>query len=817
MNRRPFFRPGLVVAVALVAVTVQGLPAVADEGVVRVYARLVQVLAEDADSSRATPTIDTEPDSQEGSEDVVSMVEVDGRLLALPDGIAVDGATGDRVLLAIEGSDGARGADAVAATVADTNPATVVEIKVDPAEVAEVSESGTLAILPVYWSGGPSATTANLQTLGEATATYWSQQSGGAISTSVVVKPWIDARSAPNVSVPTSCSYEAMATLASQVMAANGYSATGSRRASVFFPHWSSCGWAGLGSVGGSHSWINGYTNPEILAHEYGHNLGLGHANRYSCGDVALSLPVSSCVNNEYGDYADVMGSGMLTGRPGNLNSAMADWLGLARVIKAQPGLTTTATLAPLGSVSSVRAVSVPVSGGTVYVDFRPNVSPDDRRPSWAGVQVRMQVMTSYYPTTYLLDMHPDQNFANPTLGAGESWQVPGTGLEITVVAVDGTSGAKVAVAPVGSATGSVTLGSDLGFVPVTPVRLLDTRATGRSLGAGSRLDLQVAGVRGVPSGAKAVAVNLTAVGPSAVTYLRAWPTGTSEPTASVLNVEPNATAAVATSVGVGAGGKVSLRNNLGSVNLVVDVTGYYVDSAGVGFEPLPRAVRLLDTRLPGSGLAPDGTRRISVAEAGVPSNATAVMVNVTSAAARGAGYVSVVPAGADVRATSTVNHRPGADVANRATVPVSGGKLDVYLAGGAAGVVIDVVGWYGPSGTLLLTPVVPQRVVDTRTVGGALKAGQTRTLAVRDAIFTSYKPKAALVTLTATQQTAGATYLTVGAAGQALPPTSDLNTGAGRDQAALALMVWDSSGASVVYNNAGTTQVIIDVTAIFR
>lgn len=812
MNRRPFVRPGLVVAWALAAVTVQGLPAVADDGVIQVSATLVQVMAEEADDAG---TIATESVAPEPSDELVSMVEVDGRLVALPEEITVDGATGDEVLLTIEGSGRARGADAVAATVDETSPATVVDIEVLPGEAVAASARTTLTILPVYWSGSRPA--ADLQTLGEATATYWSQQSSGAISTTVAVKPWIDARTVSNVAVPTSCSYESMAVLASQLIAANGLSASGSNRVSVYFPYWNICGWAGLGAVGGAHNWINGYTNPEILAHEYGHNLGLGHANWFDCGNVALILPTTLCASREYGDTADVMGSGTLTGQPGNLNSAMADWLGLAKVVKAQPGQITTATLSPLGSVSAVRAVSVPVSGGTVYVDFRPNVSPDTRKPAWAGVQVRLQAMTSYYPTTYLLDMHPDQNFASPTLREGESWQVPGTGLEITVVAVNGTSSAKVAVAPVGSATGSVSLGSDLGFVPTTPVRMLDTRTTGPTLGAGTRMDLQVTGLRGVPANAKAVAVNVTAVSPSAVTYLRAWPTGTAEPTASVLNVEPNATAAVATSVGVGTGGKVSLRNNAGSVHVVVDVTGYYVDGAGVGFEPLPQAVRLLDTRKAGSGLAPGGTRRVSVTGAGVPSNATAVMVNVTSAAAGGPGYVSVVPAGDDVRATSSVNHRPGTDVANRATVPVSGGKIDVYLAGGPAGVVVDVVGWYGPSGTLLLTPVVPQRVVDTRTVGGAVKAGQTRTLSVRDAIFTSATPKAALVTLTATQQTAGTTYLTVGAAGQALPPTSDLNTGAGRDQAALALMVWNSSGSSVVYNNAGSTHVIVDVTAVFR
>ena len=798
----------------------QGLPAVADDGVVQVSARLVQVLAEDAVETDHDDhaTIDTT------SDDLVSMVEVDGQLVALPGEVTVDGATGDEVLLTIKGSGRATGAEAVAAAADVTRSATVVDVEVvadgetdgeTDGEFLAASVSNSLTILPVYWSGSPAPSTASLQALGEATAAYWSQQSGGSISTTVTVKPWIDARTASTVAVPTSCSDAAMATLVSQVMAASGYTKPSGTQArvSVYFPYWSSCGWAGLGSVGGMYSWINGYTNTEILAHEFGHNLGLGHANWYDCGSVPLKLPATSCSNREYGDTVDVMGSGTLTGKPGNLNSALADWLGLATVVKAQPGKTTTATLAPLGSVSAVRAVSVPVSGGTVYVDFRPNVSPDTRKPAWAGVQVHLQAMTSYYPTSYLLDMHPDQSFANPTLGVGESWEVPGTGLKVTVTAVNGTSSATVSVTPVSSV---VALGSDLGFVPVSPARLVDTR-TSSKVGSGKTLDVKVAGVGGVPSSAQAVALNITAVDATGRTFLRAWPLGVTEPSSSTVNVHPGATVAAATVLGVGSEGKIRLRNNTGTVNVIVDVTGYYAPSGGAKFTPLTSAVRLYDSRTSG-GHGPMTTKRLQVAgKSGVPSDATAVMINVTSASAQGPGYIAVVPAGTNVRGTSSVNLWPGADVANRATVPLSSdGKIDVYLHGGPSGVVVDVVGWYGPSGTLRLTPVTPQRMVDTRVKGGALRGGESRTVALRDAIVTAQQPAAALATITATQQTAN-THLKVAAAGKNLPATSDMNTGPGRDQAAMALFVWDGSGRSAVYNNAGSTHLIIDVTAVFR
>ncbi len=409
--------------------------------------------------------------------------------------------------------------------------------------------------------------------------------------------------------------------------------------------------------------------------------------------------------------------------------------------------------------------------------------------------------------------------------GTGPAGPVGAGPFRLTITGTDAGSGARAnswsGVVQVNGAqnpatVAAVPLSSDLGFVPVTPTRLVDTRATGQALGGGGRMDLTVAGVKGIPADAKAVALNVTAVHASTTTYLRAWPAGAAEPASSVLNADPYATSAVSTVVGVGGERKVSLRNNAGSVHLVVDVTGYYTETGGAGFTALSTADRLLDTRT-GASLRPGERRTVPVTRAGVPSGATAVVVNVTAAAAGGNGFVSVVPKGGDVRSTSSVNLRPGTDVANRATVPLSDDAVDVYLEGAQAGVVIDVVGWYGPTGTLHLTPVVPQRVLDTRQTGSPLGPRQTRTVAVRNAITTSSTPAAALATVTATQQTATTTYLTLAAAGQALPPTSDLNTGAGRDQAALALLVWDSSGTSVVYNDQGSTQLVIDVNAVFR
>lgn len=361
-----------------------------------------------------------------------------------------------------------------------------------------------------------------------------------------------------------------------------------------------------------------------------------------------------------------------------------------------------------------------------------------------------------------------------------------------------------------------VPLASDLTFVPITPTRVLDTRPSGVPIRAASRIDLALAGHFGVPANAAAVAVNVTATEATAITHVRIWPSGRAMPGSSVLNADPTRSAAAAgVVVGVGGEGKVSLYNNAGRTHLVVDITGYYVASGGSAYRPLTTAARLYDTRA-GDGRMTNGQRRtLTVAgRNGVPADATAVVVNVTSVVSSGDGYVSVVPSGSAAGATSTVNHLPHNDVANRATVPLAGGKVDVLLGGASADVVIDVVGWYGPGATARFTPIAPSRAVDTRVSGGALGQGGSRTIRLTgvpgDAV-------AAVTTLTATGQTAGATYLTVWPSGTARPGTSDLNTGRGRDQAN-SVVPRIGSGASVdVYNRMGSVQVLLDVYGYFR
>jgi hypothetical protein len=96
------------------------------------------------------------------------------------------------------------------------------------------------------------------------------------------------------------------------------------------------------------------------------------------------------------------------------------------------------------------------------------------------------------------------------------------------------------------------------------------------SLGAGGTRTVQVSGLAGVPSGATAVAINLTGVSPSAPTFLTIYPDTLPNPLVSDLNEvhgDVRANMVVAT---LSSSGTITIYNDTGSTDIVVDVLGWY-------------------------------------------------------------------------------------------------------------------------------------------------------------------------------------------------------------------------------------------------
>ena len=125
-------------------------------------------------------------------------------------------------------------------------------------------------------------------------------------------------------------------------------------------------------------------------------------------------------------------------------------------------------------------------------------------------------------------------------------------------------------------------------FVPTAPTRILDTRPAPFNvggfvgpLGPAKTHTFQVTGVAGVPGNATAVVMNVTVDKTTGPSYLTVFPAGSALPTASNLNWVANTTIPNLVTVKIGAGGQVSVYNNIGNVQVIADVAGYYVPGNG--------------------------------------------------------------------------------------------------------------------------------------------------------------------------------------------------------------------------------------------
>jgi Fibronectin type III domain len=113
-------------------------------------------------------------------------------------------------------------------------------------------------------------------------------------------------------------------------------------------------------------------------------------------------------------------------------------------------------------------------------------------------------------------------------------------------------------------------------FAPVSPARILDTRSA-QKLGPNQSMSVAIAGNGPIPNaGVLAVVLNVTVTGPSASSYLTAWPDGDQRPLSSDLNFTSGQTVPNMVVVKVGADGMINVYNAAGSTDVVIDVMGWY-------------------------------------------------------------------------------------------------------------------------------------------------------------------------------------------------------------------------------------------------
>jgi alpha-tubulin suppressor-like RCC1 family protein len=217
-----------------------------------------------------------------------------------------------------------------------------------------------------------------------------------------------------------------------------------------------------------------------------------------------------------------------------------------------------------------------------------------------------------------------------------------------------------------------------------------------------------------------------------------------------------------------------------------------------------------------GSGivLGPGETRELQIqGNGGLPAEAFgSVALNVTVTEPTAAGYITAWPTGTERPLASNLNYTPRETIPNAVIVGVgSGGKVSLYNSAGSTHLVVDVAGWFD----LGFDAVTPTRLMDTRTgLGGVvLGPGATRTLRVTGSggIPTEGVGGVSL-NVTVTEPTA-AGYLTVWPAGRTRPLASNLNFVAGQTIPNAVSTGVNANGDIEIYNSAGNTHVIVDVT----
>ena len=280
-------------------------------------------------------------------------------------------------------------------------------------------------------------------------------------------------------------------------------------------------------------------------------------------------------------------------------------------------------------------------------------------------------------------------------------------------------------------------------FQPLTPARIADTRpggtttdgqvaATGR-VPAGGTLAIPVGGRAGVPANAPAAVINTTAIRPSAAGYLTVYPCGGPRPLASSLNYADGISVANPNELiaGVGSNNSICIYSKA-ATDVIVDVVGY-VDDASAYQALMPS--RILDTRpgaqtidgqFSGSGITdPGATMRLQVGgRAGVPNDAGAVVLNVTSVGSVAPGHITVHPCQESAPVASSVNYAPGHVRANEIIAQLSDSGEVCLFALAPTHIVADAVGWL-PQDTDYQR-VGPARLTDSRA-GGKTVDGQAQ------------------------------------------------------------------------------------------
>jgi hypothetical protein len=163
----------------------------------------------------------------------------------------------------------------------------------------------------------------------------------------------------------------------------------------------------------------------------------------------------------------------------------------------------------------------------------------------------------------------------------------------LVIVAAATTGGIALAGGFVSQQTPTPTQTNAEELIGIEPVRVLDTRGPSNGpigvpaaapIGGGQTINVQVAGFTDksgnlrIPPNATSVAANITIDEDATLkSFVTLWPTGSPQPFTSANNAEPGLVMANSAILRLGAGGMLSVFNQRGDVNVIIDITGYFL------------------------------------------------------------------------------------------------------------------------------------------------------------------------------------------------------------------------------------------------
>ena len=359
-------------------------------------------------------------------------------------------------------------------------------------------------------------------------------------------------------------------------------------------------------------------------------------------------------------------------------------------------------------------------------------------------------------------------------------------------------------------------------FISMAPKRLYDSRLATK-LGPAGEVDVDItSNSSGVPTDAVAVVVNVTGVAPSADTFLTVYPKGATRPTVSNLNPRKDDTTANLATVKVGTANKITVYNQLGNTDVVVDVVGYYAldnAAAGGGRFTSQAPVRKLDTRDTGMTKLAEGETR--VVDLGITADAAVINVTVTNPTK--GGYLTVFPESATAPPlASNLNFVATQTIANLVMVKADAGKIKLYNPAGTTDVVIDLLGTFSidpdnSDGAGRFVAVDPVRAYDSRDTGNT-KLADNETRDVNLLWLTDKYPfeySAVVANMTAVDTTEAGYFTAFPASETTRPFASNLNWLAGEVRPNLIVAGTDADGFSSFYADS-PANLVLDVAGYF-